>query len=118
MSGSTNGRQIKIAATGTPGTLIHTSISGVSAHDEIWLWATNTHASNNIDFTVEWGGTTDPDDLSKVALSASGGFVEVIPGLVLQNSLVLRAFASSANLIMVSGYVKRTPLNPNIRVRT
>ena len=118
LSGSTNGRQIKVAATSTPGTLLHTCISGVSDYDEAWIWGTNTHATDNVDLTIEWGGVTDPDDLLKTTLAAGVGLIQVVPGLILQNSLVIRAFASSANQIMISGFVCRIPLNPNIRVRT
>ena len=37
LSGSTNGRQIKVAATATPGTTIHTATNTAGQMDEVWL---------------------------------------------------------------------------------
>ena len=37
LSDSTNGRNIKVAATATAGTAIHTAVAGASDLDEIWL---------------------------------------------------------------------------------
>ena len=38
-SQSTNGRGILVAATSTPGTLIHTAVAGTSDIDEVWIYA-------------------------------------------------------------------------------
>ena len=46
LSGSTNGRPIAVSASATPGTIIHTSQSGTSGIDEVWLYATNTSTSS------------------------------------------------------------------------
>ena len=106
LSGSTDGRFIKVAATSTPGTTIHTApaITGDNNYDEIWLWACNTDTVNR-KLTIEFGGTTSPDDTIEVTIPAESGLVLVIPGLVLQNSLVMKAFAASANVVIVGGYV-------------
>ena len=48
-----------------------------------------------------------PDDLIEVTIPAENGLVLVVPGLILQNELVVAAFAGSANLIMISGFVNR-----------
>lgn len=110
LSGSTHGRAIKIAATSTPGTTIHTatSESAEGRFDEIYLFATNTDSSART-VTIEWGGTTSPDDLIVDAFSvpASVGPVLIVSGLVLRNSLVVRAFASAANVVLISGFVHR-----------
>jgi hypothetical protein len=107
LSGSTNGRAIKIAATATAGTLIHTAVSGTSAEDEIWLYAHNTSASV-VKLTLEWGGTTSPDDLIEVNVPVDGtGLILVAPGILLQNGLVVRAFAGTANVLNIFGYVNR-----------
>ena len=45
LSGSTNGRMIKVVAVATPGTLIHTAIAGAVDIDEVWLYACNTDAA-------------------------------------------------------------------------
>jgi hypothetical protein len=108
LSGSTNGKPIKVAATATPGTTIHTAIAGTAAFDEVYLWVTNTD-TNPITLTIEWGGTTDPDQLicKTVTIPASSGPTILIPGLNLQNGLVIGAFASVANKLLISGYVNR-----------
>lgn len=106
LSGSTNGRNIKVVATATAGTTIHTAVSGTSSIDEIWLWATNTDTVSRT-LTIEFGGTTSPDDLTTVTLSPNAGQTLIIQGLPLQNSLLVRAFASAANVVNINGYVNR-----------
>ena len=106
LSGSTQGKQIKVGATATPGTLLHTAVSGTSDLDEIWVYATNTTTSS-VKLTVEWGETTSPDGLIEVTLPAEDGYMLVIPGLLLQNALVVRAFAGTANVIVCNGYVNK-----------
>lgn len=106
LSGSTNGKQIKVAATGTPGTLIHTAVSGTTDYDEIWLWAVNSSASS-VALTIEWGGVANPDDRITINIPANAGLQIVVPGLILNNSNVVRAFAGSANVVMISGFVNK-----------
>lgn len=62
LSGSTDGKAIKVAATASTGTTIHTAVSGTTAgtFDEIWLWAYNSHTTG-VTLTIEFGGTTAPD---------------------------------------------------------
>src|SRR5688572_21563945 len=83
-SASDKGRGIKVAATASPGTLIHEAMSSVAANewDAVWLRAINTSASA-VKLTLEWGGTTAPDDHIEITIPAESGFTEVIPGHVL-----------------------------------
>jgi hypothetical protein len=104
LSGGTDGRNIKVAATATPGTLIHTAHA--SALDELWLWAVNSDASSR-KLTLEFGGVSTPDDLIEQTIPPESGLVLIVPGLLLTNALVLRAFAASGNLVLVNGYVNR-----------
>lgn len=106
LSGSTNGRMIAVAATATAGTLIHTAVSGTSSIDEIWMYAVNSSTSS-VKLTVEYGGTTANTDHIEITISGESGLVLIAPGLILQNSLVVRAFAGTANVINISGYVNR-----------
>ena len=107
LSGSTNGKAIKVAATATAGTLIHTAASGTSTIDEIWLYAHNT-SGTAVKLTIEWGEATAPDGHIEINIGAEGtGMVLVAPGIPLQNSLVVRAFAGTANVINIFGYVNR-----------
>ena len=114
LSGSTNGRHIKVTTTATAGTLIHTT-SGVAgtldSFDQLFLYASNTHASTDSILTIEFGGVTDPDDLIKYEVAAGVGPILVVPGLILNNNLTVRAFAANANIINIAGYVYRIPVN-------
>lgn len=108
LSGSSDGRGIRVAADASPGALIHTALSSVAANewDEIFIKAVNT-SDADVKLTVEWGGTSSPDDHIEVTIPAESGFTEVIPGHVLQNGAVARAFAATANVIVLHGYVNR-----------
>jgi len=104
LSGSTDGRMIKVAATASTGTTIHTAHA--SAQDEIWLYAVNSDTTDR-KLTIEFGGTTSPDNLIEQTITAESGLILVVPGLILTNSLVVTAFAASANVVMIGGYVNR-----------
>lgn len=106
LSGSTNGRMIKVVAVATAGTLIHTAVAGASDMDEVWLWAVNSDTTDR-KLTIEYGGVAAPDDLIEVTIRAESGLVLIMPGMILQNSLVIRAFAAAANVVMVSGFANR-----------
>lgn len=104
LSGGTDGKNIKVAATSTPGTTIHTAHA--TDLDEIWLYAVNSDSAAR-KLTIEFGGTSAPDDLIELTIQPESGLVLVVPGLVLTNSLVVKAFAASANLVLINGYVNR-----------
>ncbi len=106
LSGSTNGKAIKVAATASAGTTIHTAVSGATNLDEIWLYAVNSSASS-VKLTLEWGQADAPDGNIEVSIAAESGLVLVAAGLLLQNSLVVKAFAGTANVIMIHGFVNR-----------
>lgn len=104
LSGSTSGRPVKVAASGTPGTVIHTAHA--TELDEVWLWAVN---SDNVDrkLTLEAGGVTAPDDLIEFTVPAEDGLYLILPGIPYTGSVVLRAFASVADVVTISGYANR-----------
>jgi hypothetical protein len=106
LSGSTHGRAIKVAATATAGTLIHTGTSSTTDCDVVTLYAYNSSASA-VNLTIEWGGVSDPDDLIKLSIPATSGLTLVAPDLVIRNSLVVRAFAGTTNVVTVQGFVNR-----------
>ena len=106
LSGSTDGKQIKVAAILTPGTLLHTAVAGTTDLDEIYLWAVNSDTTDR-KLTIEFGGVAAPDDLIEVTIRAEDGYFLVVPGLVLQNAQVVRAFAATANVILIGGFVNR-----------
>ena len=106
LSGSTDGRGIKVVATASAGTTIHTAVAGTTAgtFDEVWLYAYNSDTVDRL-LTIEYGGTTAPDDNIKVTIAAQSGLVLVTPGLILQNGDVVKAFAAAANVVVIFGYV-------------
>ena len=107
LTGSTSGRGIKVVATATAGTAIDTAVAGATSFDRYFLWAVNSHSAA-VDLTLEMGGVTDPDDLITYdAVPVEVGRVMVCDGFVLNGGLAVKAFASTANVIVISGYKLR-----------
>ena len=106
LSGKADGKLIQVAATSSAGTIIHTAIAGTTDIDEIWLYACNTDAADK-KLTIEWGGTTSPDDLIEVTIPGESGLVKIVEGLILQNGAIVRAFAETADVINIGGFVNR-----------
>lgn len=103
LSGSTNGKSIKIVATSSTGTTLHTAVSGTSSLDEVWLWFQNNDTANRV-LTIEFGATSTDNNII-ITLPPKSGLVLVVPGLLLQNALVITAFADAANVVEAYGYV-------------
>ena len=109
LSGSTDGRLIKVAQTATAGTTIHTGSATATTIDELWLYAVNSDSTDH-KLTIEYGGVSAPDDLIEQTVTAESGLILVVAGLVIKGNatpLVVRAFAASANVVMIGGYVNR-----------
>ena len=104
LSGSTSGKQIKVVATATAGTTIHTAHA--SAIDEVWLFAVNS-SSTAVKLTIEWGEAGAPEGNIEVTVPGESGYLMVVPGCPLTGSLVVKAFAATANVVMINGYVNR-----------
>ena len=99
-------RVIPVAATATPGTLIHTAHA--TNLDAIYLWASNI-SNSNVLLTIEWGGVLSPTDhiCRQVVVRHNSEPRPLITGQVLTGSLVLRVFANVANVCNVSGFATR-----------
>lgn len=110
LSGSTNGKAIKVDQTAiATGTTIHTGQTTTSTLEEIWLYAQNTSTSA-VKLTIGWGGTTDPDDLIELTVQPEAGLVTVAPGLLIKGAataLIVKAAAGTANVITIHGFVNR-----------
>jgi hypothetical protein len=109
LSGSTDGRMIKVVATATAGTTIHTGSATATTFDEIWLYAVNSDSTDR-KLTIEWGGVTAPDDLIEFTVPAESGLYLIAPGLVLKGNatpLVVKAFCASANVVSIAGFVNQ-----------
>lgn len=110
LSESSQGKAVKVAATATPGTTLHTGSTNTSALDEVWLYAMN-NGTVDCNLTVEWGNTSSPDDLIQITLPFKSGLTLVAPGLLLagnsSSGLLIRAFSSVADIVSIHGYVNR-----------
>jgi hypothetical protein len=110
LSASTQGKAVKVAATATAGTLIHTTGTSATVVDRIYLWAFNSDTVDRL-LTVEYGGATAPDQNIVVTIPFKAGLVLVVDGLLLLgdggSALTVKAFAATANVITLNGYVMR-----------
>lgn len=109
LSGSTNGRAIE-PNTGSPGTNIHTTGISSSIIDEIWLYARNSDSSLTVTLTIEFGGTTNPDDRILIQIPPDSGSRLIIPGIPLRGDgstgTTMKAYVSYPR-VNVYGYVNR-----------
>lgn len=103
-SGSSDGRMVKVAATSTPGTTLHTTHA--TDLDEVFIWAVNSDTTDR-KLTIELGGTGAPDDLIEVTIPAESGLALVVPGIRLTGGVVVKAFAAAANVILCAVNVNR-----------
>lgn len=108
LSGSTSGRPIPVAATATPGTLIHTAVSGSASYDEVYLWVSNVTGSAAT-LVIEWGGVSDPGDhlVKSVSIPANSGPIAIALGQVLNGGLAIRAFSGTASALNITGFANR-----------
>lgn len=110
LSGSTQGKAIKVAATASTGTTIHATGTSSSIIDEVWLYAYNSSASA-VTLTIQYGGTTSVDNDIKLSIPATSGLTLVVPGLILTGTgsaaNTVYAYAGTTNVITISGYVNR-----------
>ena len=109
LTGSTSGRPIPIAATASPGTLIHTAASGTTGFDEVFLFGSNV-TSLNATITIEWGGTGNPADhlVTELAIPARSVGYPLSVGQRIQNGLSIRAFSGTASAINIIGWYNRS----------
>lgn len=108
LSGSTNGKPIPVAATATPGTLIHTAVTGTSGFDEVWIYVSNV-TGVAATLTIEWGGVTDPGDhlVKAYSVAANSAPVPVVTGQRLNNGLEVRAFSGTGSSLNITGSYDR-----------
>lgn len=109
LSASTDGLPVKVVATTTTGTTIHTAVSGTQegTFDLVTLYAVNTHTADVV-LTVEFGGTATDNNI-KMTIPYQSGMFMICDQMPLQNAKVITAFAATTNVIMIYGWV--TPVN-------
>jgi|TARA_R110000751_G_scaffold184579_1_gene290993 hypothetical protein len=109
-SGSTQGQGVKVVATSTAGTLIHTTGTSATIIDRLSIWAYNGHSADVV-LTIEFGGATVPDQNIVQTITTKTGLTLVVDGLILLGNgsaaLTVKGFAATGNVIVLSGYVMR-----------
>jgi hypothetical protein len=107
LSASTDGRPILVVNTASSGTTIHTGSATATTLQEVWLYASNPN-NTQYTLTVQFGGTTAINDDIVIPIPPQTGLVLISPGLILKGNatpLVIRAYASTASKITITGYV-------------
>ena len=109
LSGSTNGRPIEVAATGSLGTTLHTvQATATDAREEVHLYAVN-RSTASAPLTIELGGTATTDQILTF-LPSQAGFDLVIPGISFTaTTSIIRAFTTgtATDAITIAGWVNR-----------
>lgn len=110
LSGSSQGQPITVVQTASTGTTIHATGTSSSTIDEVWLYANNTSTSPVL-LTVQFGGTSSPQNSKPITLAPQAGDVLIVAGLPLTgdgtNAKTVYAFAATASVVTISGYVNR-----------
>jgi hypothetical protein len=92
------------------GTTIHSTGTSSSIIDEVWLYAYNSSPAP-VTLTIQYGGTTYIDNDLKIDLPPTSGLTLIVPGLILtgtgSNANIVYAYATTANVVTISGYVNR-----------
>ena len=105
LSGCTDGKPIKVTSTTTgAANTVHTAVAGTSSIDLIDIWATNNSAAA-VDVSIGWGGVTVDETLGPISIPADAGPVKIADKFPLQNGMVVKAWAGSANVILLTGAV-------------
>ncbi len=108
-SAATNGATMTVNTTSafSPMT-VHTAVSGTTNWDDVWIWAANTDTVSRT-ISLYFGAHSSIGDqvVGSYDLPPGGAPVLICPGLFLQNSGVVEAYASIANKINLTGYVNR-----------
>lgn len=111
LSGSIGGRPIKITGNATgSATTIHSTGTSSTIVDEVWLYAQNSSTTGSALF-IQFGGTTEPDDLLSFGIEPKSGLFILSPGLPLsgtgQDSRSIKAYAQVTGSVNITGYVNR-----------
>jgi hypothetical protein len=108
LSASNSGEPVVIAATSSPGTLIHTSIAGTSQKDEVFLYVNNT-GSGVWPFILQMGGTGLANQMA-IDIYPKEPPQLICQGFLVNNSATIRGYSpSGVSGLIINGYVQRGP---------
>jgi len=118
LSGATDYRPIKIAATSGTGTTVHTAQASTTLSDFVTLEITNSDTVAR-PYVVQWGGTSAPDDNAFEGVILAGSSETICIKKPIRNALVVRvksetltwidlvSYTGATNVLLVSGSVQR-----------
>jgi len=92
-SGSTDGNLISVTATATPGTTLHTAITGTNHIDEVYVYVCNIH-TDEMPITLEIDGVAAANRII-YTVPYNDGMHMVLPGIRMQNGGTIAAFAGT-----------------------
>ena len=102
-SGSTNGRPVALSLN-TNTTTLHTTGTSTTAYSEVYLWANNV-LTTAINMTLQFGTTTADRVCNDLSIPANSPPIPILTGQNINGSVSLSGYASSANGIVVQGYI-------------
>ena len=106
LSESTDGQGILVTGVNTgTSVLVHTATASVDRPDKVYAFVHNNH-TGEVYVSFEYGEATATKVIN-VLVPAKKGLLLAIPGLPLQNSNTIKAFAATANVITITGAVGR-----------
>lgn len=105
LSGSVNGKQMKVTGDDTAGAIVvHTSVNAANKFDMIHLCAANPDTTA-IKLYLEYG-SNDPDDLKVYDIAAGEEGQIILCEYLISGGIVLKAYAKEANKLFLIGRVK------------
>ena len=105
-SGSTNGLGVQLTTTdAASGVTVHTTSTDAAVMDELYVYAVNL--ATEVKRVYLMYGSTDAVDVLVNDIPSLSGLTFMIPGLPLENAKVLKAYAETANVIVVHGHIHR-----------
>lgn len=106
LSEAATGLAIKVVATASAGTAIHTAVNEPGFKDEIHLYAYNTDTTDR-KLTIEFGGLSSVEFTEEVTVPAEAGSFCIIKGRLLSSGLLVKAFCATANVVCIHGKIRR-----------
>jgi len=119
LSGSTNGRALKISGTNFAGAItVHTATSTANEVDFITLYAENIDVTNDIPIYLVWGSESSGDETAfliphgndasgETSFPAAPNKILIADNIPLAGGEVVKVFAGTTNKIKITGYYNR-----------
>ena len=96
-TGSTDGNMVAIIAVATPGTNLHTAVTGTNHIDEVYVYACNIHTAD-VTVTMEIDGVAAANQMT-YSVPSSDGYHLILPGIRMQNGGTIAAFAGTTAVV-------------------